>query len=197
MTEILIQDRAVSPSNTLERARLWADEATVVGLEKLTTGARIKAEIELLWKIYEKRRAGATFYFSDNIVEDRLLATRYYDERAIEETYRLVDTYSKDFKQYLQQRAEVTIYYGEGLAYKICSDESDSVTVAKLSGDTSELLSGKLANDIVEEFFHRSLIAASTHENRSTDEKAVADAQALVLMREQHPNLFATEASHE
>lgn len=172
------------------------DQETAEALEALPMGARIKAEVAILWDIYKERRAGATFYFSDRIEDERFIATRYYDGRAIEETYTLIDMYSKERKNYRSQTAIVEIN-DSGTRYTIIVANNDEITIEMTVDGEPHFLPDEEKASILDEFFHRSSNAASAHGSRSPYERQAADTEALKMMKHHRPYLFAPSASME
>lgn len=165
-----------------------ADSEAIEALERLAMGAKVKAEIEALWQIYTGRRVGRTIHYGDTITEERVLATRYYDESGIEELYRLEDITSCNAK-YWQQRAEVLIYSGDS-QWRIRVDEHDVLTVIHYSPDGQQRICDQAeAAQCVDDFQYRSLIAAERHRDRAKLQQRAADQDALHQVTAQFPVL--------
>ncbi len=166
-------------------------DALAKEIELLATGAKIKAEIEGLWRIYSGRRAGATYQWAGETIEERMLATRYPDMIGIEETYCLEDRYSPDLKHGWAQRASVLITTGNG-QWRIVVDEADRYEVMHRDSKAQSWTHVEDKDEVkscVEDFQHRSLIAAETHKGRSHEEKSAADMNALAQLMMLAPHL--------
>lgn len=174
----------------IEFSHQLVDEETARMLEELPIGARIKAELATLWDVYEKRRAGATFHYGDEIYEFEVLATRYHDGQGVEEWYRQTDVYSHDNKNYVGRRVDIEIQDGDA-TWAITATEADNVLVYKMVNGQSQPCSEEQQANVIFEFFHRSSDAASKHASRSPLEQQAADTEAHDMIRERYPELFA------
>jgi len=176
-------------------ARVIGDPDSLSEIEVLPAGAKIKLEIAALWNIYQGRRARMEYVDG---VEEQTIATRYADGSGIEERYSLLDRYSSALKTGHAQSARVIIEQPEVTA-RIVVDEQDEVAVyiqERRAKDWTVLEDTTEIDQVLFEFFHRSLVAAQKHADRSDDERAHADADAYAMLLERYPllaNRSATE----
>lgn len=178
-------------------------EPTPVGsydllLEQLTNGERVCAEFGALWDIYVNRRDGMTMRFGDATITDDVIATRYFDQRAIEETYWRTRTYSPFVKDGATETIYIRIVTDDG-EHEIYVDEGKDIKVMRRRNDSDEweIADSGDADDCLYDFFYRTTIAADVHQRRNSDEKTVADNHARALLHERYPILALRQAPEE
>lgn len=171
-------------------------QALLEQISQLNEGAKVKAEIEGLWRVYAGRRARVTYYYGDQTIEERMLATRYYDGSGIEETYWIEDITSPD-KKVWEQRAVVSINIGHG-QWCIVVDEYDRVVVTYRDPQGNLCIcDSDEARACIDDFQYRSLIAADKHKGRSPGAQRAADEDALRQLAMRAPHLLRRRTAVE
>lgn len=157
--------------------------------EVKTDGERVKDEFEALWDMYTGRRVGLSISYSNWRAEDDIIATRYYDESAIEETYWRTQFFSDSAKS-MREMVTVRIKTDTG-EHEIFVDEDSDVSVKKRLSDSDEwhMVDDDEAEACLFEFFHRTSDAKVKHESRTQEEKDAADRHAVELLLERYPDL--------
>lgn len=163
-----------------------------------TNAERIRTEFTNLWNIYADRRDGMTMQFGKAIIEDDVIATRYYDERAIEEIYWRTQVYDASLKNGVSETIFIHITTSDG-EREIYVSEAGDVTVMHRPDEESEWkpTSSEDADSCLYDFFYRTTIAADIHHRRSPEEQTVANNHAKALLRERYPMLAATKTTEE
>lgn len=177
-------------------------EPTDVGSYDLLTdkliGERVRTEFALLWDIYAGRRDGMAIQFSDELITDEVVATRYFDKRAIEEVYWRTRVYSPFVKSGVTEKIYVHITT-DGGEHEICVNEAgDTKVLKRLDTDNEwETAGPDEAADCLDEFFHRTADAATIHKQRSPEEQTVANNHARALLYERYPILALARSEEE
>lgn len=166
--------------------------------DERTSGERVRDEFAALWGIYKGRRDGITLHIGNQVIVDDVIATRYYDERAIEEVYWRTQLYSPSFKGGVSEVifVHVTTDVNE---HEIYVDESGEVSVLRRSDADSpwNRTSDAEAQNCLYEFFYRTTIAADIHSRRSPSEQEAADNHAKALLHERYPFLAMKDSTIE
>lgn len=192
------------PNKNLEQVE--RDEGVNLTPETLTEkqiGEKIREEFTALWNIYEGRRNGNSMRYGRTTVEDDVIATRYLDneadQHAIEEVYWRTTLYGPNQRDGKTEMYFINISSPGEDEYQICVTENQHVKVLNRHTDSHEwhTASDEAAEKTLEEFFHRTLIAATTHENRTPEEKLAADEDAKRLLLERYPILGEKKTSVE
>lgn len=172
------------------------EDVSLIDLE--TAGVKVCEEFEKLWQLYEGRRAGLSFDFPTERVEFDVMATRYFHGEAIEEMYSRSRVYGLASRGEGRAKETVTIHVttdqGE---HEIYVDESGQLVVRDRDTDTNDWrdVTGEAkAKSYLDEFFHRTMDAASIHGDRDSEDRQRADASALGLLYARHPE-FADRRS--
>ena len=177
-------------------------EPTPVGsydlLPDSPVGELVRAEFAMLWDIYAGRRDGMKIQFSDELITDEVVATRYFDKRAIEEVYWRTRVYSPFVKSGVTEKIYVHITTDDG-EHEICVNEVGETKVLRRQGTDStwETATSDEAEGCLDEFFHRTSDAAIIHKQRSPEEQAVANNHARALLYERYPILALTQSEEE
>lgn len=173
------------------------EDVSLIDLE--TAGAKVREEFEKLWKLYEGRRAGLSFDFPTERVEFDVMATRYFHGEAIEEMYSRSQVYDLSGKSDGRVKETVTIHVttdqGE---HEIYVDENGRLAVRDRDTDTNDWcdVTGEAgARVYLDEFFHRTMDAASIHGHRDPEDRQRADASALGLLYARHPEFAETRSA--
>lgn len=166
------------------------------------TGEDVRNEFTKLWNIYTGRRAGLSLEIGNQVVEDDVLATRYFHERAIEETYWRTRTYEYGghLKGGMKQTEVLFINIStEFYDQEIHVDEVGEVHVRVLDRAVGEWyeLDAESASGIVNSFFDRAEWAAMMHTARTPEERQRADNESIGLLYNRYPVLADATATLE
>lgn len=163
-----------------------------------TNGELVRAEFAMLWDIYAGRRDGMEIQFSGELITDEVVATRYFDKRAIEEVYWRTRVYSPFVKDGVTEKIYVHITTDDE-EHEICVNEVGDTRVLKRQGTDSvwETATSGEADSCLDEFFHRTSDAAIIHKGRSLEEQTVANNHARALLYEHYPILALARSEEE
>ena len=173
-----------------------------VSQEFETPGERVRNTFDSLWKMYEGRRAGLSFSYGNEVTEEDILATRYYDQAAIEEIYLRSRTYDVSGKPSTAMKETILIHVATDIGSHEIRVDEDGVVHVRASevgqGDDWYVVSDPdIIQKHLDELFHRTLIAAGRHSERSPEERKTADASALALLGARMPRYVAPKAYDE
>ena len=195
----LLTKTAAKTASELATAQI---EPTPVGsydlLPDQPVGELVRAEFAMLWDIYAGRRDGMKIQFSDELITDEVVATRYFDKRAIEEVYWRTRVYSPFVKSGVTEKIYVHITTDDG-EHEICvNEEGDTRVLSRQDTDSSwEMASPDEVDACLDEFFHRTSDAAIIHKQRSPEEQTIANNHARALLYERYPILALTQSEEE
>lgn len=199
-TKILTKEN----NQTTELIAKYSEPATSGSFDRLSVqvsdGERVRAEFEELWNIYSGRRDGISMSYvngAETVVDD-VIATRYFDERAVEETYWRTRSYELGVKGGVREQILVRVATDIG-ENEMLIDEDGQVKVLKRQSSESnwELADADESRQCMDDFFYRTTIAADVHNRRSPEEKLIANDHARALLRERYPILAAPRAYEE
>lgn len=166
-------------------------------------GRKIKNEVMRLAQMYRKRTM--TQSYTDGAY-GLIFGTRYYDGSDLEEVYELDTSYTNDQKNGISDTVSVSINTKNGDKIRIIVDKADNIVVFAHDHDFVKSFDqpdewspvfGDDAQSIIDDFSHRSMIAASIHSDRSEEDKDQADEDALRMIRERRPDLIAKRSPIE
>ena len=166
-------------------------------------GNKISQEFEALWDVYEGRRIGNTMQYGKTTIEDSVIATRYFDEveqgHAVEETYWRTDLYGPNQHNGKTEMLFINITSPGASEFQISVGEDHNVKVLSRNEESGEWSQANAddAERVVSEFFHRTLIAADIHSQRTPEEKTAADEDARQLVLNKYPILGNKKTSEE
>lgn len=188
--------RGPSPPPAIETPLSNEEDISLIDFE--TAGDKVHEKFEELWKLYEGRRAGLSFDFPMERVEFDVIATRYFHGEAIEEMYSRSRVYdlSREGDGRIKETVTIHVTIDQG-EHEIHVDETGQLTVRDRDAGSSnwrDVIDEAKASDYLYEFFHRTMIAAKIHRDRSPQDKQRADASALGLLYVRHPE-FADQRS--
>ena len=179
------------------------DESIESLRENREIGDKISQEFKELWKIYEGRRIGNTMQYGKTTIEDDVIATRYFDgenqQHAIEETYWRTSLYGPNQHEGHTEMLFINISSPGEDEYQIVVGEDHQTKVLRRPEGADEwgTASHEVAATVLSEFFHRTLIAADVHSQRTPEEKAAADEDARQLVLNKYPILGNKKTSEE
>lgn len=199
-TELLVKPTAPEAPE-----RINAEPETIDPVEQelplaRVLGERVRAEMQELWDLYPGRRQGHTTHIGHRIYDDEGLVTRYPDEHGVEETYFRTRVYGASTKPAFDPAevvfVRVTTDAGE---HEIFVNEAGDAAVRYHDSTDPEWrnVSYQDAENYIDELTHRVLVAAVRHGSRTPEEKALADAHAIKLLRERLPMFARPETSLE
>lgn len=161
---------ATSVSEAVEILEDWKDNPA----------ERIVNQLEQFAIDYKSRSDRETYYWYNSIEEVTSFATRDSNEDSIEEMYYIIDTYSPNNKKWKNRTYAVTMNNPDnGSRTTLTLDAEHKVQVSSTKEDgRTKTLHGEPEEDAMIDFFARSVIAWDKNRQRSSTEKAAADADA-------------------
>lgn len=140
---------------------------------------RLRSQLETLADFYNERSDRQTLQWRGATHEFTEFATRNDACTDLEELYLIHDTYSMASKHYRQREYAIDMFF-EDAHHRIQVSDDDELSVYKYESDgRQEILDEVEREAIVADFFLRSLVAAVRNQERSPQERDVANADAL------------------
>lgn len=179
-----------------------ADTANQAEIEQRTiTADQLRDEHKKLYDQYRNRELGRTVLFGAQMFEDSVIATRFFDQRGIEEVWQVSDDYSHKYKNGARRNISVKLFDDDGQSARLLIRENDSLQldlrevngaqVGWRRGSESEV------QEVAFDIMHRSSDARSKNQERQPHERQWADQHAKTLLGEKYPDLLAKKAPIE
>lgn len=147
---------------------------------KQNPGEHIKNQFEELNKVYRDRSDRETYHWHSSIEEVTSFATRDAAEENIEETYQVIDLYSRSNKEWKSRSYAVTMHHlDNGGSTTLIKDFDNNIRVVGIDSEgQAKDLHGEDKEDAMIDFFSRSVVAWDKNRQRTPEEKAAAAADA-------------------
>lgn len=165
------------------------------------TADQLRSEYNKLHAEFRDRELGRTVLYGAHIYEDSLIATRFYDQRGIEEIWQASDDYSHQFKNGASRNISVRLFddFGQFAHLMVRDNDQLQLDIRKKNDQTAAWRRGSDEETQVIAFsvLHRSSDARSIQAERHRYEREWTNNHARRLLINKYPDLAASQASFE
>lgn len=164
------------------------------------TADQLRQEYDRLYSQFRDRELGRTMLYGAHIFEDSAIATRFFDQRDVEEVWQLSQDYSQYSKNGVSSVMSVKIFDDKGQSARLLvkDDELQLDIRQDRNGQASwRRAAQQEVQDMAFEIMHRASDARSIQLQRSPAERARADQDAKNKLGSKYPDLAARSAPIE
>ena len=165
------------------------------------TADQLRDEYNKLYSEFRARELGRTVLYGTHIYEDSLIATRFYDQRGIEEIWQASDDYSHQYKNGASRTINVRLFddFGQYAHLMVRNNDQLQLDIRKKYDQAAAWRRGSDEETQVVAFsvLHRSSDARSIQVERHRHERKWADNHARRLLIDKYPDLAVSQTSFE
>lgn len=165
------------------------------------TARQLREEFINLHTQFRNRELGRRVLFGPNILEDSVIATRFYDERGIEEIWQASDDYSHNIKGGAKRNISIKLFDDKGQSARLLVKDNDQLQLdlRGIDGQKSVWRRGNAeqTQEVAFSILHRASDARSIQAERTDEDRIKADSHARQLLAEHYPNLVDRQTSLE